>query len=287
MTARAIKRLELENNLRRGLERDQFMIHYQPQADLETGRIVGMEALVRWQHPELGVISPGDFIPLAEDTGLIMPLGEWVLRTACAQYKGWQEEGLTPLRMSVNVSARQFQQPNLVRTVARVLRETELDAQFLELELTEIAVMNDPDRAITTLRQLKEMGIKISIDDFGTGYSSLSYLKRFPIDVLKIDRSFVRDITTDPDDEAICMSIIELAHNLNLRVIAEGVETEAQLGFLRLLKCNEMQGYLFSKPLPAKSFAQLLAKGQYLGAANREAWEWWRLGDYAAKYERV
>jgi diguanylate cyclase (GGDEF)-like protein/PAS domain S-box-containing protein len=261
MNAKALKRLTLETNLRRALERDEFLLYYQPQVDIATGQMCGLEALVRWQHPKSGLVSPAEFIPLAEETGLIVPLGERVLRKACAQHKSWQQDGIQPRCVSVNLSALQFRQPNLAEVIARVLRDTALDPTYLELELTESSVMKDPERAIQTLCELRDMGIHVAIDDFGAGYSSLSYLKRFPIDRLKIDQSFVREATTDPADAAIIMAIITLAHNLRLKVIAEGVETEEQLRFLRLLRCDEVQGYLFSRPLPAEEIRRLLREG--------------------------
>jgi diguanylate cyclase (GGDEF)-like protein len=264
MNVKAMERLELENGLYHALARNEFLLHYQPQLDLRTGEIVGMEALVRWQHPERGLVSPAIFIPVAEDSGLIVSLGEWVLRTACTQNKAWQRAGLKPISVAVNLSALQFRQSDLVERVADILRETELDPTCLELELTESLVMQDVEKTIATLSRLKAMGIKLSIDDFGTGYSSLSYLKRFPIDTLKIDQSFVRDITTDPDDAAIAKSIISMAHDMQLRVIAEGVETEAQKSFLSLRRCDEIQGYLFSKPVPAVEFEKLLREGRSL-----------------------
>jgi len=264
MNAAALERLILENSLRRGLEREEFVVYYQPQVNLYTGQIVGAEALVRWQHPELGLVPPMKFIPLAEETGLIIPLGEWVLRTACAQNKAWQEAGFPPLRIAVNLSAHIFKHKDVVKTIVRILKETGLDPDYLDLELTEGAVMENAETTITMLRELKEMGMHISIDDFGTGYSSLSYLKRFPIDILKIDQSFVRDIITDPDDAAIARLIITMAHTLKLKVIAEGVETEEQLLFLRSHECDEMQGYYFSRPVPAEAFTQLLREGRRL-----------------------
>lgn len=241
-------------------------VYYQPQVSLDTGKITGMEALVRWQHPEMGLVPPAEFIPLAEDTGLIAPIGEWVLQTACAQTKSWQECGFDTLHVAVNLSPRQFQQPDLVLVVKRILQETRLNASSLELEVTESSVMKNAETAIGTLRELKAMGIKISIDDFGSGYSSLSYLKHLPIDVLKIDQSFVRDMTSDAKDAAIVMAIIQLAHSLQLLVKAEGVETEEQLRFLRLLRCDEMQGYLFCRPIPVDAFEQLLLEGRTLDA---------------------
>jgi EAL domain-containing protein (putative c-di-GMP-specific phosphodiesterase class I) len=220
-----------------------------------------MEALVRWQHPDMGLVSPGEFIPLAEDTGLIVALDEWVLRTACAQNKAWQEVGLPRLRVSTNLSARMFRQAGLPELVSRVLDETGLDPDCLDLELTESSVMSDAEAAAETLRSLRELGVHVSIDDFGTGYSSLNYLKKFPADCLKIDQSFVRDAATEPNDAAIVRAVITLARSLNLKVIAEGVETVEQLRFLRLLGCDEVQGYLLSRPLPAEEFRRKFMEG--------------------------
>jgi EAL domain-containing protein (putative c-di-GMP-specific phosphodiesterase class I) len=264
MNERALERLRIEGDLRNALEREEFILHYQPQVDLHTREIVGVEALIRWQHPELGMVPPVRFIGLAEETGLIVPIGAWVIRTACMQNKAWQLSGLGHLRMSVNLSARQFGQQDLVESIALALRETKLAPEYLEIELTESLVMADVDRAIGILRELKALGVKLSIDDFGTGYSSLSYLKRFPIDVLKIDRSFVNDITIDPDDAAIVASIISLAHSLRLQVIAEGVETEEQLSYLRQHDCDQIQGYFFSRPITAQAFTKMLEDGQRL-----------------------
>lgn len=261
MNARALRRLSLESGLRRGLEREEFTLHYQPQADIAANTVTGMEALVRWQHPEMGLVAPGEFIPLAEDTGLIIPLDEWVLRAACAQNKAWQEAGLPHLRVSTNVSARMFRQPGLPELVSRVLEETGLDPDCLDLELTESSVMSDAEAAAETLRSLRELGVHVSIDDFGTGYSSLNYLKKFPADCLKIDQSFVRDAATDPNDAAIVRAVITLARSLGLKVIAEGVETVEQLRFLRLLGCDEAQGYLLSRPLPADEFRRKVLDG--------------------------
>ncbi|OWW20711.1 EAL domain-containing protein [Noviherbaspirillum denitrificans] len=258
MNERLLERLRIESDLRNALERNEFVLHYQPQIDLETGRTVGMEALIRWQHPSLGMIPPLRFIGLAEETGLIVPIGEWVLRTACAQAAAWQRAGLGPLRVGVNLSARQFAQHDLVNVIAGTLQETGLAPHLLELELTESLVMTDVDRAIGLLGELKALGVQLSLDDFGTGHSSLSYLKRLPIDALKIDQSFVRDITLTPDDAAIVASIISLAHNLRRHVIAEGVETHEQLIYLQNHGCNEMQGYYFSKPVPPDVFERLL-----------------------------
>jgi EAL domain-containing protein (putative c-di-GMP-specific phosphodiesterase class I) len=263
LNAKAVKRMTLENSLRRALERSEFEVYYQPVLDIDTRKIVGMEALLRWHHPELGLVQPAEFIPLAEDTGMIVPIGEWVLRTACAQSRSWQEAGFSPLSLAVNLSARQFQQQNLSEVVVRILRETRLNSHELELELTESSIMKNAESAVRTLGELKAMGVKIAIDDFGTGYSSLGYLKRLPLDTLKIDRSFVHDVTTDHDDAALVVAIITLAHNLRLKVVAEGVETEAQLSFLHLLRCDEGQGYLFSKPLPVEAFEELLLQEQH------------------------
>jgi diguanylate cyclase (GGDEF)-like protein len=258
MNERALKRLALENSLRRALEREEFCLHYQPQVCAATGRLTGVEALVRWQHSELGLVSPGEFIPLAEDTGLIVRIDEWVLRHACLQNRAWQEMDLPPIPVSVNLSVRQFQQPGLVPMIERVLAETKLDARYLEIELTESSVMRDIKSANDKLRALKAMGVKISVDDFGSGYSSLTYLKHLPIDTLKIDQSFVRDMTVDPKDTAIVRAVITLAHSLKLRVKAEGVEQAEQQQLLRLLGCDELQGYFFGRPQPAEVFERLL-----------------------------
>ncbi|MCG3113211.1 MAG: EAL domain-containing protein [Candidatus Manganitrophus sp. SB1] len=264
MNQHATKRLALENNLRHALERGEFLLYYQPKVDLTTGQIVGMEALIRWKSPEAGMVSPAEFIPLAEETGLIVPMGEWILRTACAQNKAWQKQGLPFVRMGVNISVRQLQRQNLIAIIAHVLNETGLDPNYLELELTESIIMKSNESTMAELRELNLGGIEISIDDFGTGYSSLSYLKRLPIDTLKIDKSFVQEVTTDPDDAAIVAAIITMAHTLKLKVVAEAVETVEQLEFLRGLKCDQMQGYLFSKPLPAEEITRLLAEGKHL-----------------------
>jgi len=262
MHERALKSLSLENSLRRGLEREEFVLHYQPQICAETGKLTGTEALVRWQHPELGMVPPLDFIPIAEATGLIVPLGEWILQTACVQNAAWQRAGFSPLRVAVNLSLRQFQQSNLVETISRILTDSKLEPQYLELELTESLLMDNAEATIETLRRLRNLGIKISIDDFGSGYSSLSYLKNLPIDALKIDRTFVTDITADSSNAAIVRTIITLAHNLHLKTIAEGVETEEQSTILANLGCDEMQGYFFSKPLSTDALESFLSGRQ-------------------------
>ncbi|ALP63959.1 MULTISPECIES: sensor domain-containing protein [Paraburkholderia] len=261
MNVSAGARLNLERRLRRALRDNEFLLHYQPQVDIETGQVVGMEALVRWSDPEVGLIPPSQFIPVAEESGLIGPLSEWVLREACRQNKAWQDEGLPPARVSVNLSARQFQQRDIAKLVMQVLEETGLDPQYLELELTESTIMRNAEEAVSMLNELHALGIGLAIDDFGTGYSSLSYLKRFPVDRLKIDRSFVSDIGESSDDETITSAIIALAHSLNLQVIAEGVETSTQLDFLKERACDEMQGYFFAKPLPHEAIPGMLQRG--------------------------
>ncbi|NRP71281.1 putative signaling protein [Ensifer psoraleae] len=258
MAAKAHEKLLRHEELREAIARNEFLLHFQPQMNLVTGRVFAAEALLRWQHPVHGVMSPGAFIPLAEETGLIVPIGDWVLKAACRQCKAWQEAGLPPLIVSVNVSARQFLERNWAARVAAVLAETGLEARYLELELTESLIMQDVPGAITTMHELEAIGVHLAIDDFGTGYSSLSALKRFPVQRLKIDRSFVEDIPSDVDDKAITSAIISLAQNLGLRVIAEGVETEAQVDFLRQSGCDEIQGYFFSPPLVARDFEALL-----------------------------
>jgi diguanylate cyclase (GGDEF)-like protein len=258
MNSTAYERLVLENHLRKALERNEFVLHYQPQFDIMTDEIIGVEALIRWRHPDLGMVSPGVFIPLAEETGLIMQIDEWVLKTACAQNKAWQEAGLPFITMAVNLSGQNFIRKNLVGIIARAIEDTRLDPRYLELELTESVLMKNAKETASTLQVLKEMGLRFSIDDFGTGYSSLSYLKRFPLDTLKIDQSFIREITTDSDNAAITTAIIAMAHSLKLKVVAEGVETEEQLAFLRDHGCHAMQGFLYSKPLPAAEVAQFI-----------------------------
>ncbi|MBJ7313091.1 EAL domain-containing protein [Rugamonas sp. CCM 8940] len=268
MNEEALERLRIEGALRNALERDEFVLHYQPQVDLDSGRIVGMEALIRWRHPELGMVQPDRFIGLAEETGLIVPIGAWVLASACAQTQAWLAAGLGPLRVAVNLSARQFNEPKLPAAIAAVLASSGLAPDCLELELTESLFMSDVTLAVELLHQLKGLGLTLSIDDFGTGYSSLSYLRQFPIDVLKIDRSFVSDIGASGDEAAIVVSIIALAHNLKLRVVAEGVETARQLDYLWRNGCDQMQGFHFSPPVPAAVFEQMLKDGKHLAPST-------------------
>ena len=258
----ALERLILENQLRKVLSQNELRVYYQPQVEANTGKIIGTEALIRWQHPELGLVSPTKFIPVAEEMGLIIPIGEWVLRTACKQNKIWQQSGFPPLRISVNMSSRQFQSDNLLQIVKNALTDSQLNPIYLELELTESVLMaeesDEINNIILLLTELRSIGIKIAIDDFGTGYSSLSYLKRFPVNSLKIDRSFVKDIPIDNDDAAITRAIIALAHSLRLYVIAEGVETLEQLEFLQNQQCEIIQGYYFSTPLCTEDMTKML-----------------------------
>jgi len=246
--------------MRHALARNEFHLQYQPQVTLRDGHIIGAEALLRWQHPELGAISPAEFIPIAEDSGQIIPIGEWVLRTAVKQMKDWLDSGLPSMVIAVNISAVQFRQPDLPELVTRILEEAQLSPEHLELELTEAVAMDDPQSAIAVMDKLFERGIRMSIDDFGTGYSSLSYLKRFKVYKLKIDQSFVRDISDDAEDKAIVTAIINLASSLGMHTIAEGVETASQLAFLRLQGCDEVQGYYFSKPLHSIQFEEFVRK---------------------------
>jgi len=266
MNATAWQRLKLETELRRALEREEFVLHYQPKVDLLSGKIIGMEALIRWQSPERGLVAPADFIPLLEETGLILPVGEWVLRESCKQARTWLASGINYIHIAVNLSALQFRQPDFSNVVLGIMKENGLDPALksIELELTESLLMNNVPGTLETLNTLHEAGIRFSIDDFGTGYSSLSYLKRFPISSLKIDQSFVRDLSEDRDDEAIVSAIIALGHSLGLGVIAEGVETTAQLARLREMGCDEMQGFLFSRPVPTAEMTYLLRSGEIL-----------------------
>lgn len=260
MQARSERSLLLENALRRALERNQLHLHYQPQVCVATGAIIGAEALLRWNHPELGAVSPAEFIPVAESSGMILPIGEWVLRTATRQLQVWMQAGHT-LTMAVNLSLVQFRQADFPQRIGSILEEADLPAHCLELELTEGVAMTDPESAIAMMDKLHQRGVLLSIDDFGTGYSSLSHLKRFKVYKLKIDQSFVRDITVDPDDRAIVSAIISMADSLGMQTIAEGVETAGQLDFLRSEGCAEVQGYYYSRPVPAQQFQQLLEQG--------------------------
>ncbi len=263
MNAAALERLMLENSLRQGLERGEFILYYQPQIDVRSGCIVGAEALVRWRHPKIGLVPPGKFIPAAEISGLIVSIGEWVLRESCRQNRAWQDAGLPAITIAVNISSLQFRGGQLEANVRSVLAETGMPANYLELELTEGILMGGADETVETLRRMSDMGVKLAIDDFGTGYSSLSYLKRFPIDKLKIDQSFVRDIVHDPDDRAIANAVISMGHSLRLSVIAEGVEQQQQLEILINEGCDEVQGYYFSAPLPANEFSEVLRQQKF------------------------
>jgi diguanylate cyclase (GGDEF)-like protein/PAS domain S-box-containing protein len=264
MNERAMARLTMETQLRGALAREEFVLHYQPKASLVTGRITGFEALLRWQRPGLGLVPPLQFISVLEDTGLIVSVGEWVVWTVCEQIKSWQEQGVELHPISINLSARQFQQQDLEKVIGKTLEATRIDPRLLELELTESVLMKEAETAASALGNLKAFGVQISMDDFGTGYSSLAYLKRFPLDVLKIDRTFIRDVTSDADDATITVAMINLAHSLGLRVVAEGVETSAQLEFLKEHGCDEMQGYFFSRPLPLEGALQALVEGRCL-----------------------
>jgi diguanylate cyclase (GGDEF)-like protein/PAS domain S-box-containing protein len=264
MNQSAQRKIQLEARLRRAVERQEFVLQYQPKVDVISGNLTGFEALIRWQSPDAGLVSPAEFIPLLEETGLIVPVGEWVLRAACRQIEAWRAGGLALVPVAVNLSGRQFQQVRLDQMVAAILRDHGVDPQWIEFEITESSLVHRPDEAIEVLNSLKALGISISIDDFGTGYSSLSYLKRFPLDALKVDRTFVRDVTTDADDAAIVRAVVTMAHSLHLKVIAEGVETEEQLAFLRANRCDDVQGYLFAKPLAAEDAGKILASRRQL-----------------------
>jgi diguanylate cyclase len=256
--------LALESSLSYALERKELQVYYQPRVNLNTGKVVGAEALLRWKHPEKGMISPGIFIPIAEENNLIIPIGEWLLRRVCRQTKRWQDLGFAALQIAVNISGRQFNQPNLYPMLSQILIETGLHPKYLELELTESILVEQPEVSMLRLKVLKSLGLQIAIDDFGTGYSSLSYLQKFPVDILKIDRYFVQNLTKNKKTKAIATAIIQMAQVLNLNLVAEGVENVAELDFLREQKCNEIQGYLFSMPLPAKDFEKLLLSGKNL-----------------------
>ncbi|MCG7928401.1 MAG: GGDEF domain-containing phosphodiesterase, partial [Candidatus Thiodiazotropha taylori] len=264
MTSLALERLMMENSLRKALSMKELVLHYQPQIDIRTGRIIGVEALVRWQHPELGLLPPAKFIPLAEDSGLIRPIGEWILRQACLQASKWRDQGFSPQRISVNcnLSAGQLNSENFVGGIQAILAEAGIEAGLLELEITETTIMNDPEHMSEIFNRLRDIGIKLAIDDFGTGYSSLSYLKTLPISKLKIDQSFVRDIPADPDDMAITRAIIALGESLQMQVIAEGVETEAQAEFLKAEGCYLAQGFLYAKPMKSEDLDRYMTSVQ-------------------------
>jgi diguanylate cyclase (GGDEF)-like protein/PAS domain S-box-containing protein len=261
MNVRAVERQSIEGSLRRALERQEFALHYQPKINLRTGAITGAEALIRWTHPTRGLISPGQFIPVAEECGLILPIGKWVLREACKQARTWVDAGLPLATMAVNISAMEFQEENFLEGVFAILKDTGLDPRSLELELTESVLMKRAESAASVLQTLRARGVQIAVDDFGTGYSSLSYLKRFPVDVLKIDQSFVRQITTTPDETTIVTAVMSMGRSLKLRVVAEGVETQKELAFLQAHQCEEAQGYYFSRPVLPQQFAKLLETG--------------------------
>jgi diguanylate cyclase (GGDEF)-like protein len=264
MNELALERLQLDASLRGALERKEFLLHYQPKVDLTTGLISGLEALLRWQHPERGRVGPAEFVPILEATGLIGPVGDWVLQTVCEQIKVWQARGITVRPVAVNLSAQQFHQADFDAQVRALITQSGVDCRLIELEITESMLMHDPAEAAAMLSRLRRIGVKVSIDDFGTGYSSLAYLKRFPLDALKIDRTFVSDITADSDEGEIALAIISLAHNLKLKVVAEGVETEGQMNFLRSHGCDEMQGYYFARPLSVEDCTQALIEDRCL-----------------------
>ena len=258
MHLNALKTMRIEMDLRRAIERQEFRLYYQPIVSLRDGRLHGVEALIRWVHPVHGIVSPMDFIPIAEENGLILPIGEWVLATACRQVKQWQDAGLPLLRVAVNVSARQLRQKHFPEIVSRLLQESRLEAQFLEIEITESMMMENPEEATTVLTQLSALGIRLSFDDFGTGYSSLSYLPRFPIDTIKIDRSFINKINLDPDTLQVVMAIVALCQKMGKNVVAEGIETIDQRTLLEEMRCNHGQGYLFSKPLDETAIVEVI-----------------------------
>ena len=268
MHANSVERLRLETELRKAVSRDEFVVYYQPKIETATGRVVGAEALVRWRHRELGMISPADFIPIAEETGLILPIGNWVMNHVCQQLRQWRDVGQPVVQVAVNLSAHQFRQPDLVEQVVAALETHGIPPDLLELELTESAVMHHAEATIETLMQLHKQGVRLAIDDFGTGYSSLSYLKKFPLDKLKIDRSFVMDIDTNPASAEIVGAIVAMGHSLNLEIVAEGVENDAQLDVLKGLKCDEIQGFYYSRPIPAETFASILRLGRIDGHAT-------------------
>jgi EAL domain-containing protein (putative c-di-GMP-specific phosphodiesterase class I) len=271
MNDRAVGRQVLEGSLRHALERQEFVLHFQPKVNLETGAITGAEALIRWLHPDRGLVPPAQFVPIAEDSGLILPIGQWVLREACRQARAWLDAGLGPMPVAVNISTLEFRSKHFLEGIRAILLETGLPADFLELELTETVLMQHPESTASVLRALKSIGVRLAIDDFGTGYSSLSYLRRFPIDVLKLDRSFVHDIASpETNDASIVSAVITMGKSLKYRVIAEGVETEEQLRFLQAHRCDEGQGFYFSPPAPPGQFAELLAGLTPIGRITKE-----------------
>ncbi len=257
MSAQVTRRLELENALRRAIDRGEFVLHYQPQKEMKTGRVIGVEALLRWRHPSMGIVSPQDFMPVAEETGLIVPIGTWALKTACAQNKAWQDAGLPHLRMGVNISARQFWEGQILQTVRRILMETSLPPQDLELEVTEAVFLRNIQETVRTINELRTLGVAVSMDDFGTGYSSLNYLRRLPIERLKIDGSLIRELSTIPTATVMLRQLIQLAHAIDLKVVAEGVETKDEFAFLADNQCDVAQGHFLHKPLPADEFRQM------------------------------
>ena len=258
MNSRAVERQSVENDLRQAIARQEFVLHYQPKINLKTGAVIGVEALIRWLHPRRGLMAPDSFIPIAEECGAIVPIGRWVLREACRQARAWQKAGLAPVLIAINISAVELRAKDFVDGVRAILAETGLEAHLLELELTETFLMDDSSATAVVLRALKDVGVHLALDDFGTGYSSLSYLKRFPIDTLKIDQSFVRDLATDPDDASIVSAVIAMGKSLQMRVVAEGVETREQLAFLREKSCPVGQGFFFSAPMPPAELVELL-----------------------------
>ena len=260
MDTQSQDKVRLESDLHEAIALKQFELDYQPKVDVKSGAVHSVEALIRWRHPQRGLISPNEFIPLAEDSGLIGPIGGWVVREACRQAKAWQRKGLPQVRVAVNLSASQFRQKNLLATIRQALLDADLDPSYLEVELTESAVMTNPEESVSILEQLSKMGVLVSVDDFGTGYSSMSYLRRFPIDKLKIDRGFISEFMTRPDDASIVRAIVSLAHSLRLKVVAEGVETPDQLDFLKTLGCDQYQGFHFSTPVSAADFEELLRR---------------------------
>ena len=268
MNDAVIEQATLHAGLRRGLEAGQFALYYQPQIEVATGRLVGAEALIRWNHPDLGLVSPARFIPVAEETGLIVEIGDWVLREACREAARWMALGLPELRVAVNLSALQFKRGDIEKSVASAIEASGIEPYMLELELTESILISDTENILSTVKRLKSMGVRLSIDDFGTGYSSLSYLKRFEVDKLKIDQSFIRDLATDPEDAAIVRAIIQMARSLGLRTVAEGVETQDVLDHLRLFHCDETQGYFHARPLPADDFVAFV-QARLAGQAPR------------------